>query len=291
MIIDYSWIIILILATQFMESILHYLEYGASEGKIVIYFHGAPGSPEECSIFDQHAKEHGLNFICYDRFSTDSSLQGQAYYKHLASVIAGKINGKKIDIIGFSIGCQAAIETSLYLEDSVHELHLISPAAPLDAAKFSHDMAGGVVFSIARKHPFIFILLSYWQAFLAKVAPNILFKMLFASAAGKDKALSKTNEFKDFMSQVLKHCFVTNVNGYIREIKQYVTPWQDSVLKCSVKTQIWQGTHDNWSPVSMAKYLKGNMSNASSLQLMKDLSHYTCLYASAPSICSQLKKP
>ncbi|MFT5807486.1 MAG: pimeloyl-ACP methyl ester carboxylesterase [Moritella dasanensis] len=273
-----------------MESKLKFLEYGSPEGKTVIYFHGAPGSPEECSIFDKYAKEHGLNIICYDRFSIDSLLQNQAYYKYLANVIIDKANGGQVDIIGFSIGCHAAIETSLYLDGTVRELHLISSAAPLDAADFLNGMAGEMVFSIAMKHSTIFTLLSYWQTLLAKVAPRVLFKMLFASATGEDERLSKTADFKRYITPILINCFNTNVKGYIREIKQYVTPWKESILKCSANTYIWHGTNDNWSPVSMASYLKDNIPTYSNLELMEGLSHYTCLYAAAPKICTQLAK-
>jgi len=272
-----------------LENELKFLEYGNPEGKTVIYFHGAPGSPEEGSIFDEHAKKHNLNIICYDRFSIDSSLQDKAYYEYLANVIIDKANGGQVDIIGFSIGCHAAIETSLYLEGIVRELHLISSAAPLDAADFLNGMAGEMVFSIAMKHPAIFTLLSYWQTLLAKIVPSVLFKMLFASAVGEDKSLSKTADFKDYISPILIHCFNTNVKGYIREIKQYVTPWKESILKCCANTHIWHGTSDNWSPVSMAKYLKENIPTSSNLELMMGLSHYTCLYAAAPKICSQLE--
>jgi len=273
-----------------LEDELKSVEYGNLDGKTVIYFHGAPGSPDEASIFDEHAKKHDLNIICYDRFTIDSSLQNKAYYKYLAKVIIDKANGGQVDIIGFSIGCHAAIETSLYLEGTVRQLHLISSAAPLDAADFLNDMAGKMVFSIAMKHPTIFTLLSYWQTFLAKVAPSVLFKMLFASATGEDKSLSKTADFKGYISPILLRCFNTNIKGYIREIKQYVTPWKESIHKCSVRTHIWHGTSDNWSPTSMAKYINENIPTSSNLELMEGLSHYTCLYAAAPKICSQLEK-
>jgi hypothetical protein len=65
---------------MFLENQLKFVESGNIDGRTVIYFHGAPGSPEEISIFDEHAKKHNLHIICYDRFSIDSSLQYEAYY-------------------------------------------------------------------------------------------------------------------------------------------------------------------------------------------------------------------
>jgi pimeloyl-ACP methyl ester carboxylesterase len=273
-----------------MENHLKFIEYGDPDGKTVIYFHGAPGSPEECSLFDKPAKEYGLNIICFDRFSIDSSLENEDYYKFLASAISDKAQGEQVDLIGFSIGCHAAIETSICLGSGVRKLHLISAAAPLDATDFLDGMAGKMVFTLAMKQPTIFVLLSYWQTLIAKIAPNVLFNLLFGSAKGEDKKLSKSSAFKSYITPILTHCFSNNVKGYIRDIKQYVTPWNGSVMKCTSNTYIWHGTNDNWSPVSMANYLNKNLQTSSKLELMEDLSHYSCLHSAAPKICAQLTK-
>lgn len=271
-----------------MEVNLKFDQYGDADGKTVIYFHGAPGSPEECAVFDEHAKEHRLKVICFDRFSVDSSVKGEDYYKYLARVIEEVSSGKSVDIIGFSIGCHAAIKTCTYLGKSAQNLHLVSAAAPLECGDYLDEMAGKVVFSIAMKQPIVFKMLSYWQALLSKAVPAILYKMLFASAAGEDLNLSKTKAFQDYISSILSHCFNSNTTGYIREINQYVTPWSDAVLTCRADTHIWQGSDDNWSPVGMAAYLHEHIPAKSHLELMEGLSHYSCLYAAAPKICARI---
>jgi pimeloyl-ACP methyl ester carboxylesterase len=267
---------------------LAFSEYGDPKGKTVIYFHGAPGGPEECSIFDIHARQHGLRLVCYDRFSIDSRLKEDAYYKYLADVIVANTSGEKVDLVGFSIGCHVAINTSLYLGDSVGKLHLVSAGAPLDGDDFLPDMAGKTVFSIAMKYPIMFTLLSHWQALLSKLAPRALFKMLFASATAQDKVLSKTTKFQEYMLPILSYCFSANLRGYIREISQYVTPWKASVFNCNSATHIWHGLNDNWSPVAMAKYLDENLSNSSTITIFDGLSHYSCLNAAVSEICAQL---
>jgi len=99
--------------------LLKVTEYGNATGKKVIYFHGAPGSPEECLVFHEHAKNHNLNVMCFDRFNIDLSLNGKAYYQKLVDAIKVSVDNEQIDIIGFSIGCKAAIETSLSLGHQV----------------------------------------------------------------------------------------------------------------------------------------------------------------------------
>jgi pimeloyl-ACP methyl ester carboxylesterase len=267
---------------------LKFSQFGSDNGKIVIYFHGAPGAPEECANFDLYAKEHGLTFICFDRFSGDYSITGDAYYQLLAQQISKQAAGKKVDVVGFSIGAFIALQTCRYLGNGVRNLHLISAAAPLDAGDFLEAMAGKQVFQLAKTAPILFVLLSYWQGVLALLFPNALFRLLFASAVCGDKALSVDREFQSGITNVLRSCFMGRVRGYVRDIKAYVQPWKDTLSGVGVNTHIWHGADDNWSPVSMAEYLQSAIPGCTSIEIFNGLSHYSCLYRAAPEICHQL---
>ncbi|HZX33419.1 MAG TPA: hypothetical protein VFF03_18865, partial [Rhodocyclaceae bacterium] len=175
---------------------MKFRQFGSDNGRIVVYFHGAPGAPKECRIFDLEGKKHGLMFICFYRFSVDPSINCEAYYKLLAEKILEKSAGKPVDIIGFSIGAFIALQTCRYMVNEVRSLHLVSAAAPLEAGNYLEAMAGRQVFKLAKAAPALFILLSYWQGLLAWLSPNALFRLLFASAAGEDKALAANREFR-----------------------------------------------------------------------------------------------
>jgi pimeloyl-ACP methyl ester carboxylesterase len=269
---------------------VEFAEYGNRDGQLVVYFHGAPGAIEECAVFDGHAKSHNLRIICFDRFSIDSSLDRESYYEHIARQIGSKAGGDPIDIIGFSIGAHAALETSVLLKDQVRHTHLVSAAAPIKAGDFMDNMAGGLVFKLAVEKPFIFSLLTQCQKIMALLAPRILVSMLFSSAAGKDKELSKRHDFKSYITPVLEHCFQNRAHGYMRDINFYVT-WSGNLSELTSNVHIWHGTEDNWSPFSMASYLSNAIPGASCVEAMEGLSHYSCLYEAAPKICAQLEKP
>ncbi len=271
-----------------LEQPLKFSQFGSDNGKTVIYFHGAPGAPEECAIFDLYAKEQGLTFICFDRFSGDYSTAGEAYYQFLAQEISKQAAGKEVDVIGFSIGAFIALQTCRYLGNEVRSLHLISAAAPLDAGGFLETMAGKRVFQLAKTAPTLFVLLSYWQGLLALLFPNTLFRLLFVGAAGDDKALSVDRAFQSGITQVLRACFIGRVQGYVRDIRAYVRPWKDTLSDIGVNTHIWHGAEDNWSPVAMAEYLALTIPGCTSTEIFNDLSHYSCLYRAAPEICRQL---
>lgn len=254
----------------------------------MVYFHGAPGAPEECSVFDQDAKDNGLTLICFDRFSVDSSITGEAYYKLLAEEIAKKAGGKQVDVIGFSIGAFVALQTCRYLDKGVRSLHLVSAAAPLEAGDFLDGMAGKPVFQLVKKFPALFILLSYWQGLLALFVPKGLFRMLFASAGAADQALVADPAFQSGITKVLSACFRGRVRGYTRDVGAYVQPWKSTLSEVFVKTHIWHGAQDNWSPRPMAPYLASALPGCTSTKIFDGLSHYSCLYRAAPEICRLL---
>jgi pimeloyl-ACP methyl ester carboxylesterase len=156
----------------------------------------------------------------------------------LAKEVSKQAAGEKVDVIGFSIGAFIALQTCRHLPDRIRTLHLISAAAPLDAGDFLDAMAGKQVFQLAKAFPILFVLLSYWQGLLALHFPNALFRLLFASAADDDKALAVDREFQSSITKILRSCFIGHVQGYTRDIRAYVRPWETNLSEIVANTHI-----------------------------------------------------
>lgn len=174
------------------------------------------------------------------------------------------------------------------MQNQVRSLHLVSAAAPLDGGDFLDKMAGKAVFSMAKRNPGLFQWLVRWQTLLAKRAPQMLFRMLFASAQGQDRELVKSPEFKAIIRQVLQQCFAQGSSGYTRDIQQYLQPWSAGVFTNEANVCLWHGTEDNWSPFGMSEHLAGHIPGNTRIERMEELSHYSCLYAAAPRICARI---
>ncbi|PPD31444.1 MAG: alpha/beta hydrolase [Methylomonas sp.] len=271
-----------------MQSI-KFSQFGAADGQPVIYFHGTPGSPVECEIFDLYGKQHHLTIICYDRSTIAPRLQGAAYYQCIAEEIAKKVGDKPVDFIGFSIGAFVALQVCRAMNGKVRSLHLVSAAAPLDAGNFIDAAAGKAVFRLAQNHPSAFLRLARVQGWLASIFPGLLLRMLFSSAAGEGKALAADKTFRIAMTRTLKTCFKRDSLGYTRDVIAYVQPWKATLADISVDTHIWHGAEDNWSPVAMADYLASALPGCSNITVLDGLSHYSCLYRAAPTICMSIK--
>jgi pimeloyl-ACP methyl ester carboxylesterase len=267
---------------------LAYRQFGADDGQLVIYFHGTPGAPEECAAFDQYGKGNNLTFISYNRFSLDPSLEGAAYYQLLADEITDRAAGNAVDLVGFSMGGFIALQVCRLMRINVRNLHLVSAAAPLEVGNFIDMAAGKSVFKLAQQHPFAFHLLVRLQGLIASIHPSLVFRMMFANAAGEDKRLAASSEFQNAITGILKLCFTSYGAGYARDVRAYVQSWKDTLPSIDINTHIWHGAEDNWSPVAMAEYLESAIPGCTSTEIFNGLSHYSCLYRAAPEICRQL---
>jgi len=262
---------------------------GAADGQLVVYFHGAPGAPEECELFDQQAQADGLSFVCLDRFAAGPEFQGEGYFRALAVEILACAGTARVHFVGFSIGAFVALQTCRHMQGRVASLNLISAAAPLEAGDFLPGMAGQQVFRLARKWPLLFSLLSRWQGLLARLAPGFLFNMLFASARAGDLELRADTQFRHRTTQQLRQCFVSRVAGYIRDMQAYVMPWSAHLGAITMKTRIWHGTEDNWSPMAMAEYLGIALPECEQVELISGLSHYSCLQQVVAPVCAAIR--
>ncbi len=272
---------------QGLGAIMKLSEYGHSTGKPVVYFHGVPGAPSEAAVLDEGARLNGLRVLSFDRFALPVSANCDAYYLQIVAAIRQQIGDTPVDFVGFSMGSHVALATANYLQEQVSSLHLVSAVAPLNQGDFLDGMAGKAVFKLAQNQPGLFKLLARWQAFLAPRFPKALFAMLFASVQGQDQQLANQPAFKQFIGAVLADCFSRGVDGYCRDIQQYLAPWSLPTFARMPEVHLWHGCDDNWSPIEMAEYLATELPGAH-IHRGSGLSHYSCLYDAAPKICQAL---
>lgn len=146
-------------------------------------------------------------------------------------------------------------------------------------------MAGKPVFQLAQSFPLGLSMLTHLQRLLARYCPSLLFRMLFASAAGGDQALSREAAFQTAIARDLQGCFSRGIQGYLRDVKAYVRPWSATLAEITADTTLWHGTQDNWSPPAMASGLASHIRSVRATEFLDGLSHYSCLHHAVARIC------
>lgn len=180
-------------------------------------------------------------------------------------------------LVGFSLGGAQALQLAALLGQQVDRIDLIAPAAPLQLGQFLPAMAGGPLFALARRHPGLFGLVCRVQGLIARTAPGLLARLLFADARGGDAELARNPAFRGLLAMVLRQTFADGWRSYQAEIVSYVGDWQAVLDRITRPVTIWQGDQDNWVPPQMAQALAERLPGQARLELLPGLSHYSAL--------------
>ncbi|MFK7842192.1 MAG: alpha/beta fold hydrolase, partial [Sphingorhabdus sp.] len=227
-----------------------------SSQKQIVYFHGVPGSAEECLLFDVSTSSASHDIFVPDRSIAAATQSLDDHFNGLAQQITKRFPEGQIDIIGFSLGAYIACELSARLAGRIDRIDLISAGAPLQWGDYLDKMAGKQVFKMARDRPKAFKLLVRAQALMAKYLPGLFCKTLFASAQAGDAALLSDEQFVQMMQRNMKRAFADRGESYILEITGYTGDWEPKVDPEQHRITLWHGVQDNWSPIAMARDLK-----------------------------------
>ena len=193
--------------------------------------------------------------VCLDRAAIAPTCDGEAYFQALAREVEALAAGRPVTLIGFSLGAFVALRTAASLAVRPAAIHLVSAAAPLEAGSFLDSMAGQAVFRLARRRPDRLRQVTRVQGWLAAHAPGLLFRLLFATAAGADRDLAAEPAFRAGMRPVLRRALGADSAGYLRDVSAYVSPWAAGLSAITAETHIWHGASDTWSPPEMATCL------------------------------------
>lgn len=244
-----------------------------------IYFHGIPGNCSELALFGQWGNSRMPVPFVAERGSMVFELEANRYFDRLADEVKARFSGGRLRFVGFSLGAVAALQVAHRLGDQVIGLDLISAAAPLSTGNYLPQMAGRRVFEIARRHPLAFRTFVKMQSIAVRVAPNLLYKALFATALGADEVLKDDRCFKEVMLDLLRTSLTIDTAAYYHEILFYVQDWSPILAQVSQPVTLWHGTTDNWSPPDMAIALARSLPNCTHINWIEGASHYSTLHA------------
>lgn len=237
----------------------------------IVYLHGVPGGPAELALFG------GTPFAGCDLFAPDRLAATSGDIAALAAAIDARFAGRSVALVGFSLGAFVALQLAARLGDRVTRIDLVAAAAPLESGDYLGSMAGAPVFRAARDAPWRFAALLRAQALLARVAPGLLYRMVFARAAGADRALVGQPRFRAGIRAILAAALRDGAPGYRREVLAYVAPWSAILGTVSAPVTLWHGSEDNWTPAAMADALAAALPNVAAVNRLAGLSHYSTL--------------
>lgn len=239
-----------------------------------IYFcHGLPGSVSDMELLSRANPDltmTAIDFLVTPLDNPDAVM---------AALLDGEANIEpgSLKLVGFSLGSMAALRIAAMMPDLVGRLTLISPAAPLQMGNFLPSMDGRHVFSLAARYPKSFAALTGLQAILARYAPDVLTKLMFAGACPSDRAILTDPDLRSVLRAGLADALHINRKSYMAYIKDYVTDWGDVLTRISSPVDLWHGNADTWAPVQMSYALQERLGKSCVLHEIERGGHYSTL--------------
>lgn len=242
--------------------------------RLTVYFHGQPGSPGELALFG--------GAVPAGWWAPNRRLTGTTFADHceaLAAELRARAAGRRVRLVGFSLGAFVALAVAARLPDLSLEIVLFSAAGPLGDGAVLRDMAGGALFAMARRRPALFGLVARGQALAARLAPAWLAGALFRTATGADRALWGRPDFRRAMAANLRAGPGRGAGAYAAEIVAYAGDWEALAAEVRHPVKLWHGGADGWSPPVLAQRLARLLPGAEAPEVLPGLGHYSTLEA------------
>jgi len=247
-----------------------------TSGHVIYFCHGIPGSEHDASLL-AGLPEH-INIIApnlLDHKSNENTLLDQLVFQF--DNLTANYAAKKIHVVGFSIGCMAAIKIAAERSSRVAGMTLVSPAAPLALGDFLPHMAGRTVFALARRSTLVLRFITAVQCLLFRISPVLMLKLLFSTCGKIEKALLAKANFRDALYAGFRNSFCVYPDEYQAFLKSYVLDWSACLHDVRCPVQIWHGSDDTWSPIEMSYSLRSVLPAKTVLCEIHGAEHYSTL--------------
>ncbi len=266
---------------------LGYAEYGAPDGRPVLFFHGAPGSRR--SIFADMAKaaaQRGLRLIAPERpgYGLSDPWSGRSVDAWTDDVraLTNALGITRYSLIGFSMGSLYALACAHALPAQVARVAIVGGLAPLSVAGVDAERSPTMraLYELARSDPRG---LREAMAPLAESAAGLLATMAAsASATDKDLLAAHAAGFETDFAEALR----SGAEGIACDVVLAGGAWTFALKQIQANVDLWVGTEDCNTPPAMSRHLASVLLHSQLFELPGE-GHF-CLYTHWHKILDRL---
>lgn len=241
---------------------LGYAEYGAPNGRPVLFFHGSLGSRYIHTDIADISTRCGIRLIAPERpgYGLSDQQPGRSMldWPDDITVLADALGLEQFAIIGFSGGSPYALACAYGLTVRVTRIALAGALAPLDALGVMTGMSPMVsgLYTLAQSSPDELIKV------LSPLAesPAVLLAAMSASLPEWDKAEvnERISEFEAEFTQTLRG----GIEGVASDFVLASGNWGFPLDAINAEIHLWSGTSDQNTPPAMTNYLASRLPNS-----------------------------
>lgn len=261
---------------------LAYLEYGKTNGRPVMLFHGTPGSRIWSLTDDMVAKQLGIRLISIDRpgYGLSDPKQNRTVLDWTEDVneLADQLKLQTFSIIGVSGGGAYAAACAYKLPERLRSVQIVSSATPFENEKPPASMCreNRIAFFISKRLP---LLLKWIYRAQKKQMEKNPEKYIQGMKKGNthlckwDQQFIQTDEDIKLTMIHMKEALRNSVDEAVAEPALLAKHWGFNFQDISIPIHIWHGTADTLSSIKEIKKVASATPHATT-HYMKDAGHF-----------------
>lgn len=245
---------------------LAYAEYGDPDGTPVLFFHGTPGS-RLMTVPAWDDASLGIRLIAPDRPGVGLSdyKPGRALLDWPDDVreLADALELDRFVVAGVSGGGPHSLACAYKLTDRALRAGVISGAAPIDTPEALAGMHRGnrVVFTLARRAPFVLRVIMGASGAVAKRAPTRLMDRMSKQLPPADREILADPELRSALLKEMPESYRQGARAVVDEAVFFAKPWGFRMEDITIPVLLWHGTEDRNAPLAMAKEMERRIPN------------------------------
>ena len=229
--------------------VISYLDAGAPDGEVVLYFHGTPSSRMQAAgVVDTAAARLGLRVIAPDRPGCGGSSfvpYRVAGYAAIVARFADCLGIGEFGVIGTSGGGRYALSCGSALAGRVRRVAAVSSTAPSDVpgVRQTWSRQDRWLYTIAARAPWIL------RAWMAKTArdlrrdPGRMLKLLPQMSPADERAVQRA-DVRGVIQAMSTEAFRQAGRGAAHDLRLEALPWGVSLESITVPVDVWHGRDD-----------------------------------------------
>lgn len=260
---------------------LAFVEFGAPDGRPVIYHHGSPSSRIEAALFAEAARRGDIRLIAFDRPGIGrSDYRPKWTYPALAddvAALADQLGLRRFGVLGWSGGGPPALACARLMPERVRRIVLVG-AVPFGALRRRRVRGAAAplkraVGRCAWHLPRALDWLVWPLGGFARRLPRYFIDAYSARLSAADRRVLNGPANRAIIKADFVESFRQGVRGYAHDLDRMFSHWDFDPAAIELPVPIWQGSDDELVRPDLERALGAIMPTAE-LRLFEGEGHY-----------------
>jgi pimeloyl-ACP methyl ester carboxylesterase len=258
--------------------LLSYLAVGPENGGLVLYLHGAIGSPQSVSReLRDTARDLRIRYVMVSRpgFGASDPAPGRTLlgFARDAAALADHLGHERFAVVGVSAGGPYALACARELPRRLAAAAVVSCIAPGGCAAAGLPRPARLGLWVLRARPRACARAGDALLGIPRRHPRIVGRVIRAGAAPADRPLLAAAEARDAAALRFLAAARSGVGGMIDDYLVCAGPWGFRLEDVGGRVHLWHGMQDTLVPVDQAMHLAAALPNVQ-VALHPDEGHF-----------------